>query len=80
MPALESALLPEEHFDLIIDDGGHTMLQQQNTLAAYWGRLRSGGLFVVEDLHTSFNGSRTVNKKELKFNSLITLVLYATRQ
>ena len=42
-------------FDIIVDDGGHTMLQQQNTLAALWDRLQPGGLFIVEDLHTSLN-------------------------
>jgi hypothetical protein len=52
--ALESALLAGEEFDVIIDDGGHTMRQQQQTLGAYWGRLRAGGLFIIEDLHTSF--------------------------
>jgi len=36
-----------------IDDGGHSMVQQQITLDALWGRLRPCGAFVVEDLHTS---------------------------
>jgi len=45
-------------FDLIVDDGGHSMRQQQGTLQALWRRLRPCGLFVVEDLHTShFPGS-----------------------
>ena len=40
-------------FDLIVDDGGHTMMQQQNTLGAYWSHVNPGGAFVMEDLHTS---------------------------
>ena len=36
-----------------IDDGGPTMVQQQNTLGALWGRLLPCGAFIVEDLHTS---------------------------
>jgi hypothetical protein len=46
-------------FDIIIDDGGHTMLQQQVTLSTMFSRLKSGGIFILEDLHTSvssFNG------------------------
>jgi hypothetical protein len=41
-------------FDIIIDDGGHTMEQQQITLETMLPRLKSGGIFVVEDLHSSF--------------------------
>ena len=41
-------------FDLIVDDGGHTMEQQQVSLAFLFAQLRPGGLYIVEDLHTSF--------------------------
>ncbi|MEM7193896.1 MAG: tetratricopeptide repeat protein [Pseudomonadota bacterium] len=41
-------------FDLIIDDGGHTMSQQQISLAYLFPHLKSGGVYIVEDLHTSF--------------------------
>lgn len=43
------------NFDIIIDDGGHYMTQQQvsiNTLLA--NQLNAGGLYVIEDLHTSY--------------------------
>lgn len=40
-------------FDLIIDDGGHTMFQQQTTLVNIFDRLKSGGIYILEDLHTS---------------------------
>ncbi len=42
-----------EGFDIIIDDGGHTMQQQQLTLKTCFKLLRPGGMYVVEDLHTS---------------------------
>ena len=42
------------NLDIIIDDGGHTMLQQQLTLKHMWRKLNSGGLYIVEDLHTSY--------------------------
>src|SRR6185503_20962416 len=41
-------------FDLIVDDGGHTMEQQQVSLGFLFPQLRPGGLYVIEDLHTSF--------------------------
>lgn len=41
-------------FDIIIDDGGHTMQQQQLTFKTYFPFLKSGGMYVIEDLHTSY--------------------------
>lgn len=43
------------NFDIIIDDGGHYMTQQQvsmNTLLS--NQLNEGGIYVIEDLHTSY--------------------------
>lgn len=40
--------------DLVIDDGGHTMGQQIATFEELWPAVRDGGLYVVEDLHTSY--------------------------
>ena len=47
------ALWPLGRFPVVVDDGGHTMMQQQNTLGAYWPHVNPGGAFVMEDLHTS---------------------------
>ena len=40
-------------FDLIIDDGGHTMKQQQVSFGVLFRHLKSGGVYILEDLHTS---------------------------
>eukprot|EP00937_MAST-01D_sp_MAST-1D-sp2_P002919 g2919.t1 len=40
-------------FDIVIDDGGHTMQQQQVSLGFLFPHLKPGGLYVIEDLHTS---------------------------
>lgn len=40
-------------FDIILDDGGHTMKQQQVTFGYLFQKVRPGGLFILEDLHTS---------------------------
>jgi len=42
-------------FNIIIDDGGHMMHQQQITLGFMFKYLASGGVFVIEDLHTCGN-------------------------
>lgn len=41
-------------FDIIIDDGGHTMNQQITTLNCMFPHLNDGGVFAVEDTHTSY--------------------------
>jgi len=40
--------------DIILDDGGHTMQQQVITFEETWSQLNDGGLYVCEDLHTSY--------------------------
>lgn len=41
-------------FDIIIDDGGHTMNQQRTSFIALLPLVRSGGYYVIEDLETSY--------------------------
>lgn len=41
-------------FDVVIDDGGHTMDQQINSFKALFPFVRKGGLYIIEDLHTSY--------------------------
>lgn len=41
-------------FDVIIDDGGHTMNQQIASLEVLWKTVKPGGLYVIEDLQTSY--------------------------
>lgn len=43
----------ENYFDLIIDDGGHNMEQQQTSFGVLFKMVKPGGLYVIEDLHTS---------------------------
>ena len=42
-------------FDIIIDDGGHTMRQQQTSFGFLYNDLKSNGIYVIEDLHTGSN-------------------------
>lgn len=43
----------EGEFDIIIDDGGHTMKQQMTSLGCLFEKLNPDGLYVVENLQTS---------------------------
>lgn len=45
-------------FDVVIDDGGHAMHQQQTSFETLWPHVQAGGIYVIEDLETSFNPAR----------------------
>jgi len=40
--------------DIVIDDGGHTMEQQITSFEELWPFVSEGGVYLVEDLHTSY--------------------------
>jgi hypothetical protein len=42
-------------FDIIIDDGGHTVKQQKTSLETLWKYVKTGGIYIVEDLHTNID-------------------------
>lgn len=48
--------LAEKHgpFDVIVDDGGHKMTQQITSFESLWPHIKKGGLYMVEDVHTSY--------------------------
>src|SRR5262245_39798052 len=43
-----------EHIDILIDDGGHTMAQQIATFEELYPHIQPNGLYLCEDVHTSF--------------------------
>jgi hypothetical protein len=57
----------DDELDLIIDDGGHTMRQQQISFGFLFKHLKKGGVYILEDLHTSRYGFNTgyVGKSDL---------------
>ncbi len=42
------------NFDIIVDDGGHTMQQQIISFNTLFPFIKGGGVYIIEDLHTSF--------------------------
>jgi hypothetical protein len=41
------------NLDVVIDDGGHTMRQQQFAFKCLWKSVNQDGIFIMEDMHTS---------------------------
>ena len=44
----------ETQFDIIIDDGSHVPTHQILTLESLWSLLRPGGVYIIEDIETSY--------------------------
>lgn len=40
--------------DILLDDGGHTMTQQIVTFEEMFSHIQNGGIYICEDLHTSY--------------------------
>jgi hypothetical protein len=51
---LESVVERHGPFDIIVDDGGHTMEQQITSIETLFPSLVDGGVYIVEDCHTSY--------------------------
>ncbi len=66
----EKLLSSLSFFDVIIDDGSHMTADQQKTYQLLFPRLKSGGLYVIEDLEPS-------REQEFKNSPLSTLEYFA---
>jgi hypothetical protein len=54
-PETLSAIIQDTSvFDIIIDDGSHIVSDVIKSFSLFFPRLRAGGLYVIEDLHTSY--------------------------
>ena len=42
------------NYDFILDDGGHTMVQQIVSFEVLWPQVMPGGIYAIEDLGTSY--------------------------
>lgn len=51
---LESIMKSIPSPDILIDDGGHTMMQQINTFEVLYDHVKRGGIYLCEDTHTSY--------------------------
>ena len=51
---LQDASKKLDNLDIIIDDGGHTMEQQINTFEILFPILNQGGIYICEDVESSY--------------------------
>lgn len=65
----------DKPFDIILDDGGHTMEQQLTSFALLFPMVKSGGVYIIEDLHTSYwkqyGGGGTLAEPKSHKNTMI---------
>jgi hypothetical protein len=54
MAFLNTIYSKQGYFDVIIDNGGHTMRQQTISFAHLLPKVRSGGVYVIENLESSY--------------------------
>lgn len=47
-------------FDLILDDGSHVPNHQMLTLTTLWEILKPGGVYIIEDIETSYWGKSSI--------------------
>lgn len=62
------------NFDIIIDDGGHTMNQQKTSLNVLWRSIKPGGVYFIEDLGTSYSRKHGGNGPDSTMNVLKTML------
>lgn len=48
-------------FDSILDDGGHSVKQQRVSIETLWPSLKSGGYYIIEDLHTNIRSMHFIH-------------------
>jgi hypothetical protein len=54
---LESLAASIPRLDILVDDGGHTMRQQEVTFRTLFPHISPDGVYLCEDLHTSYWGN-----------------------
>jgi len=75
-----NTVFPNIKFDLIIDDGGHSMYQQQLSLISMFHRVKRGGFYILEDLHTSLSPHHFYNNDPTKRTALDLIKNIANKQ
>ena len=58
-------------FDFIIDDGNHNPLYQHNTFNQYWGLLKEGGSYFIEDVWPQHLLTESQIKRDLKIAKVL---------
>jgi len=70
---LDSVMSKIGELDMVCDDGGHSMEQQINSFIKIWPYVKPGGVYLVEDLITSYHPNNKYGS-ENRDNSFISVV------
>lgn len=77
----------QEPYDIIIDDGYHAWYHQQVSLNILFNKVKSGGIYIIEDLHYQPNDNKKYNstdtryilhnikQKDIKLNTVSNLII-----
>ena len=57
-----------DDFDILLDDGGHQFHQQINSFKFLFKKLKDGGLYLIEDVHTSYENYANLYPKDNVYN------------
>ena len=57
--------------DIIVDDGSHMVSQQKDSLRLLWPSLKPGGLYIVEDCHSSYHYPWTTHEEVSFVHSML---------
>ena len=49
-----------DEFDFVIDDGSHCTVHQISTILSLWKCLKPGGIYIIEDIETSYWGRSSI--------------------
>lgn len=67
-------------FDILLDDGGHTMEQQQVSFGFLFKYVKAGGYYVIEDAHTSLiDRYKDFGAEADEHNTTLTMLSYFIR-
>lgn len=61
----------DSELDLVIEDGSHLPEHQRNCLVESVSHIRSGGIYILEDIHTSHPSHRQYRKSKSRFKPMI---------
>ena len=50
-----------DNLDIVIDDGGHQFKQQINSFNTLFTKLNDGGIYLIEDTHSSYDNYSNIN-------------------
>lgn len=73
---LDSVINEMEYIDVVLDDGSHKMNDIKNSFLHIFPKLKEGGIYIIEDLHTSYwrNFGGGIKNKNNFFNFIRALI------